>query len=305
MLGLQYFTFEELWSPIFFFFIAAIVILYFYMVGPWKLKHAPQEPPATWLQKSLFVFGAVLYYLAQGGPFEMLGHMMFTFHMMNMSISYLIVPPLILLAVPGFVWRKMFSGAFWKKLNPLMHPILSLVLFNMLFSLYHVPHVHDFVMTHYTVHRIYYLVMLLAAFMMWWQIVCPVPEWNRLTDLRKMAYVFANGILLTPACALIIFASTPLYATYNDPEVWAQAMGYCVSGDPTRLLTMFDGPSFFNLMKPVEDQQLGGIVMKLVQELMYGSILAYVFFHWYKREQGDTEDELPRTGSAGPAGAGV
>jgi len=305
MLGLQYFTFEELWSPMVIFFMAAVVILYFYLIGPWKQKYAPQDAPATWLQKLMFISGAVLYYMAQGGPMEMLGHMMFTFHMMNMSISYLIVPPLILLAVPAFVWRMMFSRPFWRKLSFLMHPILSLVLFNMLFSIYHVPAIHDFVMTHFTVHRIYYGVMLVAAFMMWWQIACPVPEWNRLTDLRKMAYVFANGMLLTPACALIIFATTPVFATYNDPEVWAKAMGYCVSGDPTRLLTLFDGPSFFNLMKPVEDQQLGGIVMKLVQEIMYGSILAYVFFHWYQREKGDTEDELPRAGGIDPAGAGV
>jgi putative membrane protein len=120
-----------------------------------------------------------------------------------------------------------------------------------------------------------------------------VPEWNRLTDLKKMAYVFANGVLLTPACALIIFASNPMYAIYNDPDVWVKAMGYCVSGDPSRLLEQFEGPQFFNLMKPVEDQQLGGIVMKLVQELMYGIILAYIFLHWFRKEH--TEDDMPNS----------
>ena len=34
-----------------------------------------------------------------------------------------------------------------------MHPILTLVLFNMLFSLYHVPVVHDYVMTHFLIHQ--------------------------------------------------------------------------------------------------------------------------------------------------------
>jgi putative membrane protein len=275
------------------------------LAGPWREKHVPDAPPVTAMQKSLFVTGAVLYYMAQGGPLELLGHLMFTFHMVNMSLSYLIVPPIILLSVPAFMWRSLFRAAFWKKLNILMHPIFTLVLFNMLFSFYHVPVVHDYVMTHFLVHRIFYGVMLVAAFMMWWQIVCPVPEWNRLTDLRKMAYVFANGVLLTPACALIIFSSTPMYATYNDPEVWAKAMGYCVSGDPKALLSSFSGPSFFNLMKPAEDQQLGGIVMKLVQEIMYGAILAYIFFHWYKKEHAETEDELSDAGSAGPAGARV
>lgn len=46
-------------------------------------------------------------------------------------------------------------------------------------------------------------------------------------------------------------------------------------------------------MDVVEDQQLGGIVMKFVQEIMYGIILAYIFKQWFKREHKD--DELPNT----------
>ena len=77
-----------------------------------------------------------------------------------------------------------------------MHPIFTLVLFNMLFSFYHIPVVHDYVMTHFTRAPTLLFYCLLTAFMMWWQIAYPVPEWNRLTDLRKMAYIFANGCCL-------------------------------------------------------------------------------------------------------------
>ncbi|UVI33760.1 cytochrome c oxidase assembly factor CtaG [Paenibacillus spongiae] len=301
MLGLEYFSFEELWSPLFFFFMAALVILYFYLIGPWKEKHAPDEPQVTKFRKSLFVLGMILFYLAHGGPLDLLGHIMFSFHMTNMSLSYLIAPPLILLGVPAYLFRAVFGKKFWRKLSIFMHPIFTLVAFNMLFSIYHVPLVHDYVMTNFTVHRLYYIALLVTSFMMWWQIVEPVREWSRLADVKKMAYIFANGLLLTPACALIIFAGAPLYATYSDPQVWAQAMGYCVSGDPSALLASFNGPSFFSMMKPVEDQQTGGIIMKLVQEVMYGAILAYVFKAWYKREHAD--DEMPNPGAAGPAGA--
>lgn len=296
MLGLDYFTFEELWSPMFFFAMAAVVILYFYLVGPWRLKHFPEEKGATGMQKTMFVAAVLFFYLCHGGPLNLLGHLMFTFHMVNMSVSYLIVPPMVLMAVPGYVWRRMFGAPFWRKFRFLMHPIATLVLFNMLFSIYHVPAVHDYVMTNFTVHRLYYAVLLITSFMMWWQIACPVKEWARLTDLKKMAYVFANGVLLTPACALIIFAPGSLYATYNDPQVWATAMGYCMSRDTSILLEEFSGPQFFNLMGVAEDQQLGGIIMKLVQELMYGIILAYIFRQWFKREH--TEDELPNPGTA-------
>lgn len=291
MPDVSYFSFRELWSPMFFFAMAALAIVYFYMIGPWREKHAPGESRPTAGRQTLAVIGIALFYLAQGGPLELLGHLNFTFHMVNMSLSYLIVPPLMLLGVPAFLWRAMFRAPFWRKLGGLMHPMLTLVLFNMLFSIYHVPVVHDYVMTHFAVHRLYYAVLLLTSFMMWWQIVSPVPEWSRLTDVRKMGYIFANGVLLTPACALIIFSGEPLYATYTDPGTWASAMGYCVAGDPAVLLQTIGGPAAFQIMKPIEDQQAGGIVMKLVQEVMYGAILAYVFQQWYRRER--KEDDLP------------
>lgn len=133
MLGLQYFSFEELWTPMFLFGMAAIVILYFYLIGPWREKHDPKAPPATRLQKTMFISAAILFYLAHGGPLNLLGHLMFTFHMVNMSLSYLVVPPLVLLGVPSFIWRKSFSAPFWKKFRFLMHPIICLLLFNFLF----------------------------------------------------------------------------------------------------------------------------------------------------------------------------
>ncbi|WP_307719838.1 cytochrome c oxidase assembly factor CtaG [Paenibacillus kobensis] len=298
MLGLQYFTFREVWSPLFLFGMAAVVILYLYVDGPYRRKHAPNEQATNGWQKFSFLTAALMFYLAQAGPLSLLGHMMFSFHMFNMSISYLIVPPLVLAGSTAYMWRLLFQWSFWRKLKFLMHPIFCLVFFNMVFSIYHIPLVHDYVMTHFTIHRMFYVMLCITSFMMWIQVFTPVPEWNRLTDLRKMAYVFANGALLTPACALIIFAETPVYNAYNDPTTWIQMMGYCVAGDPSYLLDKLGGPEFFNLLSPLEDQQTGGIVMKLIQEVMYGAILAYIFFHWYKREHAD--DDAP-TAEPNPA----
>ncbi|RXZ83527.1 cytochrome c oxidase assembly factor CtaG [Paenibacillaceae bacterium] len=299
MLGLEYFSFEDLWSPMLFFFMAAVGIGYFYLIGPWRERHYPHEPRVRFRQKLYFIGALLFLFLAQGGPLLLLGHLTFTFHMVNMALSYLIVPSMILLGIPAFLWKHWFSKPFWKPFRGLMHPMLTLILFNILFSLYHIPLVHDYLMINYSLQRVYYVVMLIAALMMWWQIVAPVKEWGRLTDVKKMGYIFANGMLLTPACALIIFASEPLYASYSDPELWALAMGYCVSGDPAALLAQFEGPAFFNFMPIVEDQQLGGIVMKLVQEIMYGIILAYVFKQWFKREHTGDDDMQ----GAEPAGA--
>ena len=121
-----------------------------------------------------------------------------------------------------------------------------------------------------------------------------------MSHVKRMAYIFANGVLLTPACALIIFSNEPLYAIYNDPQVWVNAMGFCIPGDTSYLLTEFGGPQFFNTFTTLEDQQAGGIVMKLIQEVTYGVLLAFVFREWFTREhkQEAVDEQLMRDAMA-------
>ncbi|MCG7408612.1 cytochrome c oxidase assembly factor CtaG [Paenibacillus sp. ACRRX] len=294
MFGLEQFTFADLWSPLILVAAVLIIILYLGLTGPFRSRFERSEPVGAW-KKFMFIIGIVLLYLVQGGPINVMSHMMFTFHMVMMSVSYIIVPPLLMLGMPSWLWRYLLDRPVMRKLKWAMHPILTALLFNVLFSFYHVPAVHDYVMLNYGVHIIYYIALFITSVMMWWPIVTPVPEWVILTDVKKMGYIFLNGMLITPACALIIFADTPLYSTYTDPDTWAQAMGYCVAGDPKALLAAFGGPQFFNWFDGAEDQQLGGILMKMVQELMYGAILAYVFSQWFRREGKDDDDVVEST----------
>ena len=291
MLGLEYFGFRALWTPGLMIVIIAIAIAYLLVTGPFRNRFADSEPvkPGT---KFLFLLGLFLYYLAVGGPLNLLGHLMFSAHMLSMAIAYLIVPPLVLLGLPAWLIRPLFQFRFVKEISSIaLHPILTLLLFNVLFSMYHMPQIHDVVMTNYTLHTIFYIALLISAFMMWWTVVSPVPELRRLSDLQKMAYIFANGVLLTPACALIIFAGSGLYAMFNDPLIWAKALGYCVPETTTVILNDFGGPEFFMKMSVLDDQQLGGVIMKLIQEIMYGGILAYIFSQWFRRENPDDKDD--------------
>jgi len=282
--GLRYFSFADVWSPVFLLAALLVVLLYALAVGPWHGKFPGGEPvPAK--RQIAFVTGVLLLYLAQGGPLSLLAHLMFTFHMISMAVSYVFVPPLLLYGIPAWLWRWMFDRPFWRPLRFLMHPLICLVAFLLLFSLYHLPDIHDGIMVRYAVHAAYYALLFVTAMMLWWHISCPVPEWDRLPPLRKIAYVFMSGVLLTPACVLIIFAGTPVYAVYSDPQVWVRAIGYCVAGDPSYLLEVAGGPAFFQWLTPLEDQQLGGIVMKLLQELVNIIALYTIFMSWYHLER--------------------
>ena len=290
MLGLEFFSFEEKWSPLFLAFMLLLTAVYFLITGPMSGRFKASEPVSAG-RKTLFVSGMFMLYLAQGGPVNLLGHTMFSFHMVSMALSYLVATPLLILGIPVWLWRAFDEINPFKKLGFLARPVVAAVLFNGLFSLYHFPAVHDFVMLNFWVHRLYYVILFISSVLMWWAIIQPIPEQDKTTGLMKMAYIFLNMVLLTPACALIIFASNPMYATYSDPNTWAKAMGYCVS-DPSRLLSQFGGPEYFGYLEPGMDQRVGGIIMKFFQEIIFASMLAYVFFHWYKRENQE-DDPLP------------
>ena len=140
-------------------------------------------------------------------------------------------------------------------------------------------------------HAGYSILLFAVAIFMWWPLLNQMPEHQTLNGLKKVGYIFADGILLTPACALIIFADTPMYATYSDPHVWGQVMSLCVGSANFDSLNL-SGPELFSSMSLLHDQQLGGVLMKIIQEIIYGVILGHVFFEWYRKDQADSEQEM-------------
>ncbi|MFD1774023.1 cytochrome c oxidase assembly factor CtaG [Paenibacillus rhizophilus] len=292
MLGLNVFSLADLWSPLFLAAVLVALSCYFVLIGPLSGRFGIAEsvPLRRWI---FFVAGMAALYLAQGGPVSLLGHLMFSFHMLSMALSYYVAVPLIMLGIPVEIWRSALKVNPFGRLAFLAHPVTAALLFNGLFSLYHIPAVHDYVMLHFAVHRLYYAALFVASALMWWTLIRPLPEGDRWNGLAKTGFIFLNMVLLTPACGLIIFADKPLYATYSDPDAWARAMGYCVSGGGAALLRSFGGPAFFEVLSPRVDQQVGGIGMKFIQEVIFASMLASVFYHWYKKENRQDDDELP------------
>ncbi|WP_110112385.1 cytochrome c oxidase assembly factor CtaG [Bacillus sp. CGMCC 1.16541] len=292
--NLQVFGFQALWSPYFFLIIAAITISYFVVINPLRSRFTDSEPVHTKTQV-YFVVSMVLLYFFKGGPVDLLGHLMFSAHMTQMAIVYLAIPPLLILGIPSWLARAIINYKFVKPFFSFFSkPLIALLVFNGTFSLYHIPLVFDVVKTDATLHGVVSFILFVTAFFMWWPLMNQLPEHQSLSGVKRIGYIFADGVLLTPACALIIFADTSLYATYTDPEAWVNALALCVP--PSMLAAMGTiGPEMFNMLPPVEDQQLGGVIMKVIQEIVYGTVLGYIFFQWAKSERQKDELELTET----------
>lgn len=259
-----------MWSPGTLLLAVIVGVAYFYYVGN-ASRHNRGYAPVSAGKKTAFVIGLIVFYIGQGSPVSYYGQStLFSAHMLQQSLLYLIMPPLLYVGTPDWLLRPLLEKPFVRRwFKPLTNPLLSVLLFNLAFSLYHVPRImngtHGSGWLHYGTH----LMLIVLAFHMWFPVFTPVKEWDRLSDLQKLAYVFANGVLLTPACALIIFSNTLLYPVYAQ------------------------GPQLFEMLPPLDDQQLGGTIMKIIQELAYGTVLAFVFFRWFRKERAkDDQDDL-------------
>lgn len=103
--NLQMFGFEALWSPYYFLTICLVTVLYFFIVGRWRGNFigAAAVDRKT---KAYFVISMVLLYICKGGPVDLLGHFMFSAHMTQMAIVYLVIPPLFILGIPPWLARS-------------------------------------------------------------------------------------------------------------------------------------------------------------------------------------------------------
>ncbi|WP_071395462.1 cytochrome c oxidase assembly factor CtaG [Bacillus tuaregi] len=289
-MSLDIFGFRALWSPFFLTFLIVVTVGYFFLIDKYKYK-IEESKRLTSLEIRLFLLAMVLIYIIKGSPLDLMGHLMFYAHMIQMSVLLFIIPPILIVALPVWIWRYIWSLPVIKTILLFFtRPIIALVLFNVTFSLYHIPFVFDVIKTTMWLHEAYTGLLFMLALSMWWPLMNKVDKNRSIVGLKKVAYIFASGALILPACALIIFNDSPMYAAYSDPNLWAQALALCV---PQATLASLDlsGPEMFTSLSLVHDQQLGGILMKIIQEIVYGIVLARVFFEWYRKDQEETEAE--------------
>jgi putative membrane protein len=290
VLTLEIFGFNALWSPYFFTALMAVTIAWFLLLAKYR-THFKNNEPLTRRQGVLFLLSVILLYVIKGSPIDIMAHLTFYMHMIQMAVLVLVIPPLFILSIPPWVWRNLFDI---RVINTLFSfftkPLIALFLFNGIFSFYHIPLIFDHVMQNRWFHAGYSVLLFIVAIFMWWPLINELPESQSLSGIKKVGYLFADGILLTPACALIIFASSPMYATYSDPRAWGEAMSLCV-GSSTFTHLNISGPQLFSSMSVLNDQQLGGVIMKVIQEIIYGIMLGRVFFEWYRKDQEESEKE--------------
>ena len=224
-------------------------------------------------RRRVTAFGASLVVLgvALNGPLHNLSDgYLFSAHMVQHLALTLVFPPLLLYGTPAWVVRPLLGPAWvLRSARRATRPLAAGALFSAPITLWHVPQFYESALEHHPLHIVQHLVFIATAVIMWWPILSPVPELPRASYPTQLIYLFALGLPMSLAGALITLSEQVLYPFYaGAPRVWGLA--------------------------PLADQQLGGLLMWVVGTIYLWVAASVVWFRWSAREEsGDVARAVP------------
>jgi putative membrane protein len=223
---------------------------------------APGERAATRGQVAAYSLGLFTLWAAADWPIHDLSERyLYSVHMTQHLLFSLVVPPLLLLGTPAWMARALLGPpVLFRFVQRLARPLPALALFNAVVVLTHWPSLVDVTLRVQGAHFLAHAALFLSALLMWCPVVAPLPELRLLSPPGQMLYLFLQSIVPTVPASFLVFADKPIYHFYEKvPRLWG--------------------------LSAVEDQRIGGLLMKLAGGLLLWAIIAVLFFKWHAQEE--------------------
>ncbi len=266
--------------------LALFLVAYLYVNGLGKWER-PSHPIGTW-HKIAFFSGLLVIFLALQSPIDPLAEHYFFIHQIQHLMLRMLGPLLVLLGAPltpmlrglplwllqGGVRTVVRSARVRRAYYHLTNPVVAVVIFLSALYFWQVPVLHDLAVRNDYVHEVMHGTMLFSGFLFWWLVIDPKPHRSRLHYGLRVLYL---GLIVLPNTLLgagITFSRSLLYASYTEVE------------QPF-------------VLDAIADQQLGGLFLWVVGDMMSIIAAGIVMIMWYQREQ-----ERERLEAAGKRGEG-
>ena len=223
-----------------------------------------QPNEEIYTRKKFLAFWAALFALwfASDWPMHDISEeYLYSVHMVQHMIISLIVPPLLLTALPVWLTKAIFgtfSGdrTFTKRIS---NPIAAGVCYNLIVIVTHLPFAVNYSIESGAFHYFLHLAVFVSSLWMWLPIINPMKEY-RISLPTQMVYLFLMSVVPTVPAGFLTFAGGALYDAYDHQvRLWG--------------------------IDITTDQQLAGLVMKLAGSIYLWVWIAARFFQWSRRNQ--------------------
>jgi putative membrane protein len=235
--------------------------LYFWGIGPLRRRLALGPPAPAWRVAS-FCAGLLVLLAALNGPMHDLSdYYLFSAHMVQHLLLTLLLPPLLILGTPGWLLQPVLRPPAVRAVGRILgYPVVAAALYGVTIAVWHLTPFYELMMRSHDVHIATHLMFIVAATIFWWPVMSPVPELPRLGYGMGMLYLFLAGIPMQIVAALITLSDEVLYPWYAvAPRTWG--------------------------LSPLEDQQLGGLLMWVPGNLWIFLAIGVLFLLWAKESE--------------------
>ncbi len=241
--------------------VAVLAFGYWYGIKRLAPRYAPRgEPAVTRRQQWLYYAGLAALLVVRGWPVHDIGEgSLFSFHMIEHMAMAMVVPPLLLLGVPWWLMRVVVRPIM-PALRLMTLPLVALLAFNAVLAGLHVVSLVELMVTNDAFHLAAHSVLLVAATLMWWPVIGPIPDLPRLAPLPRMGYLFLQSLVPTVPASFMTLASAPIYPIYEEfPKLWG--------------------------LSALNDQIIAGFIMKFGGGAILWGAIAMTFFMWSAEEE--------------------
>ncbi len=234
---LAHLSFATLWQPIIMVQSAVVQILYLLIVSRIGKRFFRRYQPMEAGRIISFLAGMWVFYFAFGSPFDYVAdHLLFSVHMVQHLVEILLLVPLILYGMPSWLISPLVEGRRGAVARRIFHPIVNVVVFNVIFFSFHLPVLYDLALRNESFHFFEHAMFFVGGVFLWMPVFSPFAEIPRLEPGPQVLYMFFAGNLAMPLDILLLFAQHPFYSYYLHV------------------------PRMFGL-SPLADQQLGFAIM--------------------------------------------
>ena len=255
----------------------ALVGSYLWVIGAGRVRHGWSDRPVERWRIASWMTAVVLVFLSLNGPLhELSDYFLFSAHMTQHILLMMVMPPLLVLGLPpGFVrWAVRADRRVLKVGRLLTHPVAAFVAYNLVFLGWHFPGAYNAALENHQLHIVQHLMFIAVATMMWWPVIAPAPELERIPDgPLLMLYVFAFGIPTTILSAFITMSESLFYGFY---------------GEAARVSSL----------SAMEDQRLGGLLMWIPGMLIFWTAITGIWLRWTREEYVEWRQEAREAAAA-------
>lgn len=216
-----------------------------------------------------FAAGIAALFLALISPLDAMGSALFSAHMVQHEVLMLVAAPLLILGTPlipflwalPLEWRR--SLGRWSKgrlmqrsVRVLTHPVSAWLLYAAALWIWHAPPLYEATLAGEWAHIAQHASFLGSALLFWWVLLHPT-HFRRRAYGAAVLYVFTTAVHGSLLGALLTFAREPWYPSYApSTAAWG--------------------------LTPLDDQQLGGLVMWIPPGFLYLCIALTALGLWLR-----------------------